>query len=265
VLAGSVSEIDEAVEGLLGLTFDHFTRAVVLPQNEFARFLHDKPAARQDLLVKLLGFDVYERMMREARARAAEQETVVKLAEQQLDRLADCTPDQLTVWDQWVALYAGLRTEVRAARTKLSTLERDAAIGIESAAREREVVTRLEQVKVPAAVEKLAVERDAAEPLLADSVAAAQAAARATGAAQDALAALGPRDALVAARTAHAELERIRSQLAEMTARFEEVTAEVPPAAEALADAERALEALQVAHAARARRRARGGGAVPRV
>ncbi len=44
VLAGSVSEMDEAVERLLGLTFDHFTRAVVLPQNEFARFLHDKPA-----------------------------------------------------------------------------------------------------------------------------------------------------------------------------------------------------------------------------
>src|SRR6476646_6714693 len=37
VLAGSVSEIDGAGEGLLGLTFDHFTRAVVLPQNEFAR------------------------------------------------------------------------------------------------------------------------------------------------------------------------------------------------------------------------------------
>ena len=45
VLAGSVSEIDGAVEALLGLTFEHFTRAVVLPQNEFARFLHDKPAA----------------------------------------------------------------------------------------------------------------------------------------------------------------------------------------------------------------------------
>jgi exonuclease SbcC len=77
VVAGSVSEIDAAVEDLLGLTFEHFTRAVVLPQNEFARFLHDKPATRQDLLVRLLGFDVYERMMRAARNRAAEQASAV--------------------------------------------------------------------------------------------------------------------------------------------------------------------------------------------
>ena len=118
VLAGSVSEIDGAVEGLLGLTFEHFTRAVVLPQNEFARFLHDKPAARQDLLIKLLGFDVYERMMRNARARAAEQETVVKLAQQRLEKLDDCTPEQLEVWEQWVKLYQELRDAVRAARRR---------------------------------------------------------------------------------------------------------------------------------------------------
>ena len=105
VLAGSVGEIDAAVEDLLGLTFEHFTRAVVLPQNEFARFLHDKPAARQDLLVRLLGFDVYERMMRAARNRAAEQESAVKLAEQRIEDLADCTPEQLAVWDEWLALY----------------------------------------------------------------------------------------------------------------------------------------------------------------
>ncbi len=124
VLAGSVGEIDGAIEALLGLTFEHFTRAVVLPQNEFARFLHDKPAARQDLLIRLLGFDVYERMMRNARARAAEQEIAVKLAEQRLEALADCTPDQLEVWRQWVKLYGELREEVRGARDALDRAAR---------------------------------------------------------------------------------------------------------------------------------------------
>ena len=116
VLAGSAREIDAAVEALLGLTFEHFTRAVVLPQNEFARFLHDKPRDRQDLLTKLLGYDVYERMMRNARARAAEQETAVTLAEQQVARLADCTPEQVEIHRQWVAEYGELRKQVRAAR-----------------------------------------------------------------------------------------------------------------------------------------------------
>ncbi|MGZ4803920.1 MAG: AAA family ATPase [Acidimicrobiia bacterium] len=252
VLAGSVGEIDGAVEGLLGLTFEHFTRAVVLPQNEFARFLHDKPAARQDLLIKLLGFDVYERMMRDARAQAAEHEAVVNLAEQQLSALADCTPDQLEIWKQWAELYQGLRKEVRAARAALTKLERDAAAAAESAARERDIVTRLEKVKVPVAVEKLAVERDAAEKLLDEAVAAAGEAAALVGTAQETLTRLGPRDALVAARAAYVELEQVRTARAGVTERAERADVELASAASALAAAEHALESLQVAHAAHA-------------
>ncbi len=69
VLAGSAKEMDGAVRALIGLDFDQFTRAVVLPQGDFARFLHDKPADRQDLLVRILGLDVYERMRRAASER----------------------------------------------------------------------------------------------------------------------------------------------------------------------------------------------------
>ncbi len=38
----------------------------------------------------------------------------MKLAEQRLERLADCSPEQLEVWEQWVALYRELRKQVRA-------------------------------------------------------------------------------------------------------------------------------------------------------
>ncbi len=178
MLAGSVSEIDGAVEGLLGLTFDHFTRAVVLPQNEFARFLHDKPAARQDLLIKLLGFDVYERMMRNARARAAEQETAVKLAEQQLEGLADCTPEQLEVWGQWVALYRQLREDVRGARDALRSLEQQQQAASVAATRARDIVSRLEKTEMPATVAKLAAQREEAVGALDARVKAAAESAR---------------------------------------------------------------------------------------
>ena len=43
VLAGNADEVTAEVDELLGLSFEHFTRCVVLPQGEFARFLHDKP------------------------------------------------------------------------------------------------------------------------------------------------------------------------------------------------------------------------------
>jgi exonuclease SbcC len=72
VLAGTPDEVTDAVTALLGLTYEHFTTCVVLPQGDFQRFLHAKPAARQDLLVELLDLGVYGRMAQLARARAAE-------------------------------------------------------------------------------------------------------------------------------------------------------------------------------------------------
>ncbi len=46
VLAADPKGLTHEVERLLGLSFDDFTKCVVLPQGEFARFLHDKPAVR---------------------------------------------------------------------------------------------------------------------------------------------------------------------------------------------------------------------------
>ena len=47
VLAADAKSVSHEVERLLGLSFDDFTKCVVLPQGDFARFLHDKPSARQ--------------------------------------------------------------------------------------------------------------------------------------------------------------------------------------------------------------------------
>ena len=76
-----------AVEQLLGLGFDHFTRCVVLPQGEFARFLHDKPADRQALLERLLGLGLYDVLVKQANQRAAEAQAAADLAERALDDL----------------------------------------------------------------------------------------------------------------------------------------------------------------------------------
>ena len=55
VLAGTPAEMDEAVLDAVGLPFEQFTSCVILPQGQFAEFLHAKPAARQQILVNLLG------------------------------------------------------------------------------------------------------------------------------------------------------------------------------------------------------------------
>lgn len=93
VLASGAAEVTGAVEALLGLGIDHFTRSVVLPQGEFAAFLHDTPAGQQDLVKALLDMGVLDSVRRLATERA---QTATALAEQarlRLDDLADATEE----------------------------------------------------------------------------------------------------------------------------------------------------------------------------
>jgi DNA repair protein SbcC/Rad50 len=63
------AEVTLAVVDLLRLTFEDFTRTVVLPQGDFARFLQAPPGERQSLLRGLLGLDIYGRVRESARER----------------------------------------------------------------------------------------------------------------------------------------------------------------------------------------------------
>ena len=60
-------------ETLLHMSFDVFTRIIVLPQGQFDRFLKpDTPRARRDILISLLNLDIYERIGKAAGAHASE-------------------------------------------------------------------------------------------------------------------------------------------------------------------------------------------------
>ena len=58
------------MQDILGLSYEHFTQSVLLPQGRFSEFLHAKAADRQDLLVELLAFGVYDQIGQQARERA---------------------------------------------------------------------------------------------------------------------------------------------------------------------------------------------------
>jgi exonuclease SbcC len=69
VEGSGVRAVDSRVVELLKLDFDAFTRAVVLPQGEFQRFLRGEPDKRRDVLTDLLGLKYYASMGARARAR----------------------------------------------------------------------------------------------------------------------------------------------------------------------------------------------------
>ncbi|GIJ11560.1 AAA family ATPase [Micromonospora andamanensis] len=89
VVAGTPAEMDAAVLAAVGLPYEQFTSCVVLPQGQFADFLHARPATRQQILVNLLGLGVYEQVQQRATTRAGQAEAKLEAVDQLLAGLAD--------------------------------------------------------------------------------------------------------------------------------------------------------------------------------
>jgi exonuclease SbcC len=91
-----VREVNEAVARILGLSFDAFTQAVVLPQGEFQRFLQSAPRERREILSKLLRLEIYTRMQQMATAKRDLLNQTVQAGERRLaEDFAEATPAKL--------------------------------------------------------------------------------------------------------------------------------------------------------------------------
>lgn len=246
VLAGTADEVTAAVTDLLGLSFDHFTTCVSLPQGQFARFLHDKPASRQDLLVKLLGLGLYERVAAVARERGKLAATRVDVLTGQLDHLADATPAALDAARERVGVLAALGERLA---TDKPTLDRLAGAAVEAGERAEALAAQaalLASLAAPEGVDELAA-------TLASATDARDEAAKLDAEATDALAGAEERrralperallDALLADHARHAELAALRT-------RGEAADGEAAARLAAALDAEAAARAAQEAAAA---------------
>ena len=114
------SGVTKAVEELLGLPFEHFTSCVVLPQGEFAEFLHAKPGDRQAILTRLLGLGVYERIAREANREAAAAGDRAALLAEQLGAYVDATDEAVAEAGGRVVALAALAERVGALLPEVS-------------------------------------------------------------------------------------------------------------------------------------------------
>jgi exonuclease SbcC len=245
VLAGTADEVTAAVTDLLGLTFEHFTTCVSLPQGQFARFLHDKPRSRQDLLVRLLDLGLYDLVASAARQRGALARSRAEVVAGQLERLADATPEARAAAERRVTELAQLLDRLAGERPAVDRL---AAAAAEAQARADEVAGRLDRLArlaAPAGVDEQAAalataERDRSRAAELDDEAVALVAD-----AEQGLAGLPARASLEAVRSDHAR----RGELAGLVERGAEAESE---AASRLADAESADAAARAEVAERA-------------
>lgn len=147
VVASGADEVTAGVERLLGLEIDHFTRSVVLPQGQFAAFLHDTPAGQQELVKALLDMGVLDVVRTLATERAKTAKAVIEQAQARLEQLGDATDEAQEQAQSRVSTLEQLMEPVEAAEKAIA----EGHILVTS--RQREAATLEEQTRLLAAVE----------------------------------------------------------------------------------------------------------------
>jgi exonuclease SbcC len=188
VLAGTPAEMERAIIDAVGLPYEQFTSCVILPQGQFADFLHAKPAVRQQILINLLGLHVYEEVQKEASSRAAAADAKLAAVAQMLGGLADADDEAVEAAEQQVARMRELTGAVEAAvpRLRVALATETQAAGVRDAL-DAEIAT-LAKVRTPTRSVRVA-----------DAVTAARAAAT---------------EAASAVRLAEEREEKVRGELA---------------------------------------------------
>lgn len=123
VLADKASQVDQAVQEILGLTEDDFTRAVVLPQGHFAEFLNLQGSERRRMLERIFGLEQYgERLSKIVSERLKTAETNLESIERSQAMLGDATQEAVRAAEQRVeAAQAQLATS----KTKAEAMRRE--------------------------------------------------------------------------------------------------------------------------------------------
>lgn len=205
-LASGGSGVTGAVATLLGLPFDDFCTCVVLPQGDFADFLHAAPNERQKKLERILGLGVYDAIMRRANTEAARQNQRAEWLGEQLTGFADATADAEERAGARVDALEALERRVEE-RVPMLTAAATATAGSQADADRLETYrARLVALAAPPDLAALDARRRAAADARDATAAAALEAERADTAARDALRAAPRRGPLEQALRDHAEL-----------------------------------------------------------
>ena len=268
LLAASIEQIAEGpdlvtarVEDLLGLSYRHFTQSVLLPQGRFSEFLHAKAGARQDLLVQLLAFGIYEKVGQRARERAKLAAEHMRNAQRERGELGAATEEAETFA---AARFEALTSLARIVDDKLSALAQLRGQAEEAAQQARTVRAEaglLAALRTPAEVPGLAQRIAEADGLITERRKRCDDAEQLEAEAQRTRDALPDRTRMETFRAAHEQRRDLTAQLKqqqqELAARqtAESTQAEQLQAAErnhqrirdALAGAERAHAAIALA------------------
>ncbi|WP_429233425.1 AAA family ATPase [Aeromonas salmonicida] len=107
VFSGSKRELQDRIDELVGLSWEQFRRAVILPQGEFAAFLKSSADERSALLERMTGTELYSAISIQTHERAREEQQKLAAIQQ---RLGDVALMDEATREQWVAQQLALST-----------------------------------------------------------------------------------------------------------------------------------------------------------
>ncbi|MFI3263265.1 MAG: AAA family ATPase [Rikenellaceae bacterium] len=110
---GGKKELLVKIKELIGLSFDQFTRAVLLAQGDFATFLKADKKEKADLLEKLTGTDIYSKISSRIYEKAGIAKSEYDAVRRNIDGVELLSDEQLTE----------LSAELEGANTKVKELE----------------------------------------------------------------------------------------------------------------------------------------------
>lgn len=166
-LQGTKTELLNQLTTLVGLTYEQFTRTVLLAQNDFATFLKSRDDAKAELLEKLTGTDIYSRismavyahnkeiqaslnelMLRMGEVALLSEEEMDKLEEQRQQLSGEREKNRLLLQQieqkiGWYETYAGLLLSREQAETSLAGATND----LQQAEPRFKLISRIDRVQ----------------------------------------------------------------------------------------------------------------------
>lgn len=124
--ADKAAEVRTQIESILGMNYQTFTRAIVLPQGEFDSFLRGDAKERRAILGQLIGLGTYQRAGEIARERAKGHRTQAETIRAQLEQMTLATPESIALLREREQVLAR-ESEAMTARRKALVLLRELA------------------------------------------------------------------------------------------------------------------------------------------
>ena len=120
VISSKSKEVTKDVQRLLGINYETFTRAVIIPQNMFDKFLKEKKN-RREILINLLGLSIYERIRELAKKKRDKLENEKERFHGRWDSVKDATVESVK---EIKVLLDSLNTDLRECENKQKTYEK---------------------------------------------------------------------------------------------------------------------------------------------